>query len=193
MSSSEIVTAILTSAVISGLMSFILNYFFESRQQHRFEREVENLRHSYAVQLEKLKAEMTIGADVQHEITERRLKSYPHLVELVYRTRNMARELVNANFPPAFAEELQMWTRELEDCLYRSRIDLERDGVFEPIHAYKNLLKTFNLAIKDAVFQESRKEEGQTGQGTEQLQSIYASVETLHKSIIDQLSSSTTI
>lgn len=193
MSSSEIVTAILTSAVISGLMSFILNYFFESRQQHRFEREVENLRHSYAVQLEKLKAEMTIGADVQHEITERRLKSYPHLVELVYRTRNMARELVNANFPPAFAEELQMRTGELEDCLYRSRIDLERDGVFEPIHAYKNLLKTFNLAIKDAVFQESRKEEGQTGQGTEQLQSIYASVETLHKSIIDQLSSSTTI
>ena len=41
MTTSEIVTVILTSAVISGVVAFLLNYFFESRQRnysafHRF-------------------------------------------------------------------------------------------------------------------------------------------------------------
>jgi hypothetical protein len=191
MTTSEIVTVILTSAVISSVVAFLLNYFFESRQQHRFEKEIADLEHNYAIQLEKLKTEMVIGADIQHEITERRLSSYPKLVELVYRTRNMARELVGANHPPAFAEELEARSSELEDCLYRFRIDLERDGTFGPIHAYKNLLKTFNLALKDAMFYQSRDaEQDKIQQGVEQLESTYRGIEALHKSIIDKLSES---
>lgn len=191
MTNSEIVTLLLTSTVVSGLVAFLLNYFFESRQQHRFERGIADLEHNYAIQLEELKAEMVIGADLQHELTERRLSSYPKLVELVYRTRNMARELVDVNLNPVFVEELEARSIELEDCLYKFRIDLERDHIFGPIHAYKNLLKNFNLALKDMMLYQSRDTlEDEVQQVAKQLKSTYNSIETLHNSIINKLSES---
>lgn len=191
MTLSEIITVILTSAAISSIVAFLLNYFFESRQQHRFEKEITGIEHNYAIRLETLKAQMVVGTDIQHEITERRLNSYPQLVELVYRTRNMARELVGANHPPAFAEELEARSTELEDCLYRYRLDLERDKVFGPIHTYKNLLKAFNLALKDVMFYQSKETERERmQQEVKQLESTYRSMESLHESIIDLLSES---
>lgn len=192
MISAELAIAILTSTVISALLTFLLNYIFENRQKHRYEKELTALQHSYEMQLEKLKSQMAIGIDAQHEIIERRLESYPKLTEIVYRTRNMARDIAECNFSSALVEELQVRTRELEDCLYKFRIDLERDGIFGPVHAYKNVLKAFNLAVQDAVFYGSQADDEERAQQTvAQVSSLYANLETLHKPIIGKLTNTT--
>jgi hypothetical protein len=193
MTTSEIVTIVLTSAGVSSLVAFLLNYFFESRQQHRFEKEIADLEYNYASKLEKLKSEMLIDADIQHEITERRISNYPKLVELVYRTRNLSRELIEANPPLTLVEEFETRSGELEDSLYRFRLDLERDSIIGPIHDYKNLIKAYNRVLKDITIYQSRGTEEKIIQGVEQLKSIYSNIEDLHKSIIEKLSKKSAI
>jgi len=189
MNSTEIITIILTSALISTLIAFLLRYIFESKQQHRFEIELQKLKHNYEIQLENIKGKIAINADIQHKITERKLESYPRLVELVYRTRNMARELASVGYNSTLAEEFQSRARELEDCLYTFRIDLERDGIFAPIHAYKNSLKNFNLVLREMEFFQSRDAEQEKIQETvQELQALYSEVEDAHKPIIGKLS-----
>lgn len=191
MANAEIIITILPSTVVASVVSFLMRFIFESRQEHRFEKELANLKHNYEIQLERIKSEMAVGADIQHEITERRLESYPRIVELIYRTRNMARELVSMNYASTLSDEFRARTNELEDCLYRFRIDLERDNIFAPVHAYKNLLKTFDLTVKDRALQWAQSvDQDQARITTEQLQSLYVSIESAHKPIIELLSSS---
>lgn len=192
MSIFEFLPLVLTSVVISSIISFALTYVFENRQKHRYEMEVENLRHMYAVQVEALKADIMIDADVRHEIIERRLESYPHLVELVYRTRNMARDIIRQTNPSSvFIDALQLLAVELEECLYVSRIDLERDGVFVPVHTYKNLLKMLLLDLGDAMSWALQGESAQRDQVVEKISSLYARIEGLHSLIINKLTSIT--
>jgi hypothetical protein len=104
----------------------------------------------------------------------------------------MSRELVSVNRSPAFVEELAARTRELENSLYRFRIDLERDGTFGLIHTYKNLLKAFNMILKDIVFCQSKNCEPEEIHGEiEKLRATYDNIEALHKTIIGKLSAST--
>jgi hypothetical protein len=55
----SIVTALLTSAVVSSAISFLLKTWLEVRLKHQFELELEKQRHSYEIELERIKNELT--------------------------------------------------------------------------------------------------------------------------------------
>jgi hypothetical protein len=189
MDTTTLITVLLTSTVISTLVSFLLKILFESRLEHKLELELEQLRHTYEVEIERLKTELTIKAETAHELTERRLSAYPGIVELVYRVRNMAREISNSpDISNVLFDELRARAQELENALYEFRMDLERDELFITIHTYKNAIKTFSRLLEDR--EHYRKNEDITGvdRVTGELRDLYNQIETLHAPIIKSLS-----
>jgi hypothetical protein len=190
--SQDIISVILTSALVSSLITFLLRVFFENRQQHRFDLEIEKIKNSYEIRLEKIKTGLALQAEMQHGIIERRIENYPKIVELIYRTRNLSREIVSTNANPVMASEFQARAIELENMLYESRIDLERDGIFTALHSYKNLLKTTNRILDDiSIFKSHDDETKKINELLVEIKTIYEDIELTHKSLIDEVSSKT--
>lgn len=189
MDTNEIVTIIFTSAIIASMVSFLLKYIFENKQKHRFEAEIEKIKHLNDIEVEKLKEVLALDANIQHKIGERRLDSYPRLVELVYRTRNMAKELTSPTYSPTLVEEFRERSKETEDCLYKFRIDLERDNIFIPMHVYKNLLKNFDLTLREIEILKCQENAQDIVQkAMKGRNDIYDEIEIRHKLIIENLS-----
>lgn len=184
----DILITILTSALVSSLVTSVLKVLIENRQEHRFQEKITRLGHVYESRLEQLKAELSVDSEVRHEIRERRLSCYPRLAELVYRTRNMARELVTTGPSQVLAEEFEGRARELEDCLYRYRLDLERDNVFGPVHGYKNLIRAFDVTLTRLLHYQAQGIESEAmTRMSEDLRSTYENIEGRHLAIIDKL------
>jgi len=185
----NIVTVLLTSTIVSAAVSFVLKTWFEARLKHHFELELEKLRHSYEVELERLKTQLAIMVETTHELTERRLATYPQIVELVYRVRNIAREIVApTETSPILIDEFAARTGELENNLYVCRMDLERDEAFLPIHTFKNTAKTFNRLLEDRDHYQSHGEEDEASRISTELRGLYAEIEKQHRPIIESLS-----
>jgi hypothetical protein len=177
----DIILSILTSTVVSGGISLALKAWFEQK--------LESQRHSYSVELEKLKMELAIKAGTVHELAERKIVAYPKIVELVYRIRNMAREISNnPGGSDVLPDELNVRTHELEDSLFTYRIDLQRDQAFTTIHGYKNRAITFNKLFKDYSALKNVGDEQGAGNPLSQLQNLYSEIEEQHRVIIDQFS-----
>jgi hypothetical protein len=172
-------TTIATSAIVSSAVTFVLKTYFENRMKAHFD-----------LELEKAKHEHKIREDASHELVGRKLRAYPTLVELAYRVRNIARELVRASdVNPTFKSELESRVRELEDSLYQFRIDLERDGLFLLVHSYKGLSKEFTRSVGDLVFVLASADPQTNPQNLrQQMRSIYDELDSKHKEVIDKLS-----
>lgn len=172
-------TTIATSAVVSSAVTFVLKTYFENRLKAHFN-----------LELEKTKHEHKIREDTSHELVGRKLKAYPTIVELVYRVRNIARELATSpDVNPTFTSELESRVRELEDSLYQFRIDLERDGLFLPVHYYKGLSKEFTRSVGDLVYVlASGDPQATANKLREQMKNTYQEIDSKHKEVIDKLS-----
>jgi cellulose biosynthesis protein BcsQ len=185
----DLIASLLTSTVVSTLVSFVLKSWFENQLKHHFEIELEKVRHTYEIELEKLKAQLTVTTQTAHEITERRLNAYPLLGELIYRVRNLAREIVGSlETPHVLITEFSGRTNELEDNLYKFRIDLERDKVFIPIHMYKNVAKSFKRLLEDRDHYSNLGKTTEAENISKDLLDLYNEIEREHKTIIDNLS-----
>ena len=195
-----ILSTIFTSTAISGLIAFVLKTYLENKIKNKFEKEkeqllhsyeieIEKLRHQFAIELQRVEANLNIIADINKEIVERRFNEYPSLVELVYRARNMARDITN-NPESSFSlcSEFIARAKELEDLLYKYRIDLERDKVFIEIHRYKNLLKNFGMLLEDAIFYREKGDAPRVREYVAQIHNYYQDIEQFHKPIIERLS-----
>jgi|SRR5258707_6492383 len=163
--------AIVTSAGVSTGVTLLLQTYLTKRIELRF-----------AVQLEKHKAELAVRMQTEHGIITRRMEAYPKIAELCYRTRNMARDLVETGAPmPALSQELQARSKELEDLVFRFRIDLEADQVFIPIHRYKNLIQLFSRGVAEAMTRTTT-----VGEATD-LKKDYAEIEKSYSEVIKDL------
>jgi hypothetical protein len=132
---------VITSTSVSAIVTFVLQTYLSKRIEYDFAR-----------RLEQYKSDLAIRLDKEHGITTRRLEGYPRIVELCYRTRNMARDLTQSSEPSqVLVTELRSRAKELEDLLFRFRMDLETDHVFVPVHRYKNLALQFVREISDAL------------------------------------------
>ncbi len=174
-----ILSSMATSAVVAGLLTFILKTYFKTR-----------IEHVYKIELEKCKAELALHMEQGQAFISRRLEGYPALVALVYRTRNMARDLTRSISPRnvSLAAELAVRTEELEELLYKYRIDLERDGCFQDVHRYKNVLLNFNMLADDIKYFLDHGEEERAERCLVELAEIHAQVETIHLQVIQVLS-----
>src|SRR5438105_3465349 len=107
----------------------------ENGIKHLFDVELEKLKLELELSKEKFKSELATEGDVARSINERRFRPYPHMVELVYRTRNLAREICEGIGPnPTLVDELAARWLELQDAIFEARSDLERDHLFETVH-----------------------------------------------------------
>jgi hypothetical protein len=175
----SILATVGTSAAVSGLVSFALKTYFKTR-----------LEATYKQQLEKYKADLLIRICEEQERSSRRQEEYAKLVELVYRIRNMARDLVPFLTPGSFSllEELSTRTGELEESLYKYRIDLERDGVFINVHAYKNICLTLCRKLGDMKYFIEHQEEERARGVQSDLKELYDMIEGRHGEIVHELS-----
>jgi hypothetical protein len=174
-----LITTVVTSAAVSGLVTFLLKTYFKTR-----------IEHVYQVQLEKLKSELAVKLGEERDLATRRMKEYPLLVEQVYRVRNMSRDLMTtfSHSQLSLADELVTRTRELEDSLYRLRSDLERDGLFTEVHMYKNAAKNFNMKLSDMRYFLDHNEDARVNHARQELVELYAAIENLHQTVIHKLS-----
>lgn len=139
------VSAALVSAVTSAVVTLVFQSYLAKKIEHQFARE-----------LEKYKSELDVRVQAEKGLMNRRLDGYPKIGELAYRTRNMARDLVGQTPPSqALLDELRVRARELEDCVYRFRIDLEADRVFVAVHRHKNLVLEFYRMAAEPLGQDS--------------------------------------
>src|SRR5215471_14395781 len=81
------------SAVVSVIITFTLKTVLKSAIEHRYKVELENIKKQHHLEIEKLKSQLAIVAATEREMTERRMSAYPKVVSLVYRTRNMCRDI----------------------------------------------------------------------------------------------------
>jgi hypothetical protein len=169
----ESLVAVATSAGISTGVTLLLQAYLTKRIEHRF-----------ALALEKHKAELAIRMQTEAGIITRRMEAYPKIVELCYRLRNMARDLIVSGVPmTALSEELQVRAKELEDLVFRFRIDLESDQLFVPIHRFKNLIQQFSRGIAESMT------EATTNTEMDNLKGNYAEIEKSYPEVIKDLES----
>ena len=183
-----ILTALLTSTIVSTVITLVFRSFVETRLNHRLNLEIAKLKHENELALETLKSELAVSADTAHELTERRLRAYPKMVELVYRTRNIARAIGrDRDRSEALIGECAARATELENHLYEHRIDFERDEVMIEIHRYKNMIASFSRAAADlAASQEGESEGAREVDGD--VVRLWLSIDKEHAPIIARLS-----
>ena len=177
----NLIATLFTSTAVSAVVSYLFRIWFESRMKHHFDRE-----------LEMIKAQLAVASEAAREITNRKMKAYPYLIELVYRLRNLAREIVDSPASPlSLQNELKARVNELEDNLYAFRMDLEQDNAFLLLHVYKNALKTFLQYLDDWQFYNSKSDSdvGDSSQKIFQLlQAQYEEIEKIYTSAVKNLS-----
>ncbi len=185
----DVLTAVATSGAVSALATLLLKTYLENRIRYSFEIRTEALKHQYEMELEKLRSELQVSSDAEHEIVVRRLTEYSRVAELVYRIRNMSREIATSgNTVGTLSDEVVARTRELEDSLYQFRIDLQRDGLFPPLHTFKNTCRDFSRLISDVNLLQSRGEVHQAADALDIMRKTYQQIESLHAGIIGALS-----
>lgn len=174
-------TIVLTSAGVSGLVTFLLKTYFKAK--------IEN---SYKIELEKIKSDLSIRLSEERDLAARRIQGYPLLVELVYRTRNMARDLsiTFSSTQMSLAEEFTTRACELEENLYQFRRDLEKDGLFANVHMYKNATKNFNMKLSDIRYFIDNNQTESAEHEKNALKDMYSKIEGLHLVVIHELSGS---
>lgn len=172
-------TSVLTSATVTGLAIFFLKTYFKVK-----------IEHMHQIELEKLKNQLALALGEGQVFVSRRVEGYSALVEMVYRTRNMARDLARSfnSRNLSLVAEVSSRAKELEELLYKYRIDLERDGQFNPVHRYKNLLLSFTMKASDVKYFVEHEEPVRTEHAKEELGEIYNSLESSYSSIVHELS-----
>lgn len=163
-------------------------------QQFAHEKEILELQYQQRTKELEQQSLLNIGADSVRQISERRLTVYPKMVELVYRARNLAREIVNVAQPTrVFCDEFGARALELEESVYNNRLDLERDGAFVIAHTYKNLVMTFARLSKDLIYQIERQDSEQADRVLDEVKEYFDQIEEQHKLVIDVLSKLTVV
>jgi len=157
----------------------------------QFAHEKELIEIQYKQKIKELEQQALLNLETEsvHQLSERRLTVYPKIVELVYRVRNLARAIAeNLHSVPILTDELIVQMNELEDKLFANRMDLERDGVFDSIHTYKNTVTIFIRINKDLGYYLSRQDTGEANRVFSEMASVYFQIEEQHKPLIISLS-----
>lgn len=89
---------------------------------------------------------------------------------------------------PILSDELTARTRELEEQVYASRMDLERDGVFGYVHSYKNTITSFHRLDRDLRHFLDKRDTEEANRILAEMKELYSQVETEHKSAVNSLS-----
>lgn len=166
--------AAIISAIVSATVTIII-------------RIIENVFSKY-LETHKSRLSKQVTLDIKYE--ERRLLIYPKMVSLIYRLRNMARDITNMDIPrsSALLEELKERAHEYYDYIIVNRSELERDELFKEAHAYKNTILNLCLAVSNEIAAQELEDKGSMEQLKNDIENIYNEIESKHEPLITSLS-----
>jgi hypothetical protein len=177
------------TAFFSAAFSFIIKIILEKKINNHFNLEIERIRHEYEMEMEKLRNIMLLEDFTRKGLQERRFILYPKMIELIYRSRNMVREISDSKEPsPMLIEELIARQNELEENLFHYRMDLEKDHFFESIHKYKNNIKIIITFIKEINYYKSEKNQEKINELQDKIKTFYKIIDIQYNEIIKDLS-----
>lgn len=170
-----IAAIILGSSVVSSVITILLQAFLTSRIEHSNTREIE-----------RLKAKLAVQSEAEEEFQSRKFGAFSEVASLVYRCRNMAKDLVNtiSDPPKSLAHEFGVRTKELEEALYQNRLILEKERAFQLIHTYKNLLQAFGTTLSNNPLGGT---EAASVRSASELVEIYKSIDLTYQHIVEAL------
>ena len=167
----NIIVSFITSGIVSTTFGLIIRYHYKKK-------------------LEKFKANIEIKKGVEVNLTRKRLIIYPKIAELLYRIRNMAREIVTSfNLDSVIVTEIDNQKMVLIEYIYKNGLILQEDGLFNHIHRYKNILITFTEFVKDLQYFLKRKDEKEITNLKSKINLKYEEINSEYQNIIDSLKS----
>ena len=175
-----IVSTALASGFGTSLAMFLIQKYYDRRLEYYFN-----------ARLEEFKASLHLQGDVKNQITSQRLEIYPAIAESVYRLRNSLREM-NESVPLtldgalAFLRLADGYTEQI----YASRFYLELDGLFEPLHDYKEHVLRAKTLLLDWVYlaqDQACDRRAEINRVLAQLQEVNAQLDVQHQPMIQRL------
>jgi hypothetical protein len=133
----EFLTSVLSisgiAAVVAAVVAYILTKVFDAHLKARIDK-----------QLAQLRAENAVNIEYISELVKKQTESYPGLVEAVYKSRNIARKMVERLTEYSFDERSQLGDLALivTERMYATRVFLPNEA-FKQIHNYKTHLQQF--------------------------------------------------
>ena len=131
----EILIAIITSAVVTGLLVFVIKQYIAKWFAHEFEKKNTMLDHR-----------LRTAEKVDTNFISHQLGIYPEVLELTYRIRNIIREGVRQEYAFDWDANLRPLCAQLTEDLYKFRFYLAED-VFEPLHEFKHIAQDAVLLV----------------------------------------------
>jgi hypothetical protein len=177
------------SIISSGIIGLAVKIYLEAAIKQRFNTQNALLQQKLLAETEKLKVNLALKQESQHEMNKRRFEAYPLLVQHVYKTRNAAREAVDGSVQvsKAMTDDFYSSIRALEDCLYGYRLDLERDHTFTCVHTFKNAAKLFGLDLGDLSYHLSRAETEKVKAIRLKMSEAYRPLDKLYFDVVERL------
>jgi hypothetical protein len=172
------------TAIASGLGASLALFLIQKYFDH-------HLDHYFHSRLEELKASLYLQGEIKNQITSQRLEIYPSLAESVYRLRNSLRE-ITASTPLtldgalAFLRLAEQYTEQF----YSARFYLELDGLFDPLHDYKDHVLTAKNLLLDWIYliqEPSSENRTEIKRVLDQLQADYVHLDDQHRNLIQSL------
>jgi hypothetical protein len=129
--------SVLSSGIASGLILVVARKMIERSIDHLFSKKEAELQAKMGAKME------ASGAMFSKELT-----IYQEVMELVYRCRNAARDLVSKekNYDPENIQVFNLCSKYLTENLYKYMVFFS-DDIFQKLHSYKNITQDINVLI----------------------------------------------
>ena len=211
----DLLVSVLTSATVASFVAWLTKLAVT----HQFDRRLKtheahlkqkadadiarltaDLKRQSDMDIEQLKADLQVATDHRLQLQRLRREVLPTIEGMVYRIKNVSRELVNGEpsggrSTPTTAKkldvgklkELDLRRDELQDALYRFRLPLEQDDVFTMVHDYKNRLRSFSGYLRDIEEFERQVDTSQAERVWDKVGELYAAIEEQHDAILSRI------
>jgi hypothetical protein len=129
--------SVLSSGIASGIILFVARKTIERSIDHLFSKKEAELQ-----------AKMGAKVEASGALFSKELTIYQEVMELVYRCRNAARDLVlkEKNYDPESIQIFNFGSKYLTENLYKYMIFFS-DDIFQQLHTFKNITQDINVLI----------------------------------------------
>ena len=169
-----IATSVLTSAVVAAAVSALLKHVFDKR-------------------LLRMEKHLDAVYDALREREQQRGQIFERFAGTVHEVRNLAREIaehVRVEHAPLGVDALaglRPALKRLERDIYGFRLTLEVEGVFQDIHAFKNVGKAFVGLVRDLLHEQAQFDGGADAGLIDEVLTSYDGLDLQYTEIIERL------
>jgi hypothetical protein len=154
------------------------------------QKQLQEIQHAHDDLQEQLKDALFRRTQDTLEILKLRRELYRPLVEIIYRARNQARDILHTRD----AASLLKWKQQLderslllEETVFKLRADLERDMTFAPVHAYKNDCKNFAFELGEYLRLDDAQQQSIADQTFDRLRGLFEKLDSQCASAVTTL------